>query len=113
MFKTASIGCLLIAGVCFAAYLPSLLADDRETHQDSVRSAEGEPQQLMMSCEITVTDSTGAPEIVAAPSVLALDGQAATIELTQDNGKSIKIQLIGKILPSEEMLDQGVTRESK
>ncbi|MGB0596781.1 MAG: hypothetical protein ACPGLY_08830 [Rubripirellula sp.] len=113
MIKAASIGCLLFAGICAATYLPSLLAGDRETRQDSAPAAEADTQQIMMSCEITVTDATGTPEIVAAPTILALDGQAATIEMTQDDGKSIKIQLIGQIMASEGPLDQGVTNESR
>ena len=101
MTKKVSIACLLLLGVCFAAYLPSVFAADREAKQHEDRNAKSETPQLKMSCQITMTDATGKSEIVASPSVIAFEGQAAVVEITQPNGESIKIQLVGRMLPAQ------------
>lgn len=95
--KKCLIGSLLIAGICGVAYLPSVFAADTQGKQNRKRDVEQTSSQIEIRCQITMTDAAGKSQIVAAPRVVAYEGKTATVAITQDNGESIEIQLIGRL----------------
>ena len=95
--KNTSIGLLLIAGICGIVYLPSVFAVDKLDKENPKSDAETRLSQIEISCQITMTDAAGKSEIVAAPKVVSVEGKTATVAITQDNGESIEIQLIGRL----------------
>ena len=95
--KKCLIGLLLIAGICGVVYLPSVFAADTQGKQNPKSDIETTSSQIEISCQITMTDAAGKSEIVASPKVVAYEGKTATVAITQDNGKSIEIQLIGRL----------------
>ena len=97
VMKNTSIGLILIAGICGIVYLPSVFAADKLDKENPKSAAETRLSQIEISCQITMTDAAGKSEIVAAPKVVSVEGKTATVAITQDNGESIEIQLIGRL----------------
>lgn len=95
--KNSLIGLLLIAGICGVVYLPSVFAADTQGKQNPKSDIETTSSQIEISCQITKTDAAGKSEIVAAPKVVVYEGKTAAVTITQDNGESIEIQLIGRL----------------
>ena len=95
--KKCLIGLLLIAGICGVVYLPSVFAADTQGKQNPNSDIETTSSQIEISCQITITDAAGKSQIVAAPKVVSVEGKTATVAITQDNGESIEIQLIGRL----------------
>ncbi|MAI34284.1 MAG: hypothetical protein CMM07_21785 [Rhodopirellula sp.] len=95
--KKCLIGLLLIAGICGVVYLPSVFAADTQGKQNPKSDIATTLSQIEISCQITMTDAAGKSEIVASPKVVAYEGKTATVAITQDNGESIEIQLIGRL----------------
>ena len=112
--KNMSIGLLLIAGICGAVYLPTVLAADRPEKQNPMSHADTMLSPIEINCQITMTDAEGNSEIVAAPRVIAFEGKTATVTVTQDNGESIEIKLVGRLHPKtkpDEMKAQRPNRK--
>ena len=95
--KKCLIGLLLIAGICGFVYLPSVFAADTQGKQNPKSDIETTSSQIEISCQITMTYSTGKYVIVASPKVVASEGKTATVAITQDNGESIEIHVIGRL----------------
>ena len=95
--KKCLIGVLLIAGIGGVVYLPSVFAADTQGKQNPKSDIETTSSQIEIRCQITMTDAAGKSEIVASPKVVAYEGKTATVAITQDNGESIEIQLIGRL----------------
>ena len=91
------IGVLLIAGIGGVVYLPSVFAADTQGKQNPKSDIETTSSQIEIRCQITMTDAAGKSVIVASPKVVAYEGKTATVAITQDNGESIEIQLIGRL----------------
>ena len=95
--KKCLIGLLLIAGICGVVYLPSVFAGDTQGKQNPKSDIATTLSQIEISCQITMTDAAGKSVIVASPKAVAYEGKTATVAITQDNGESIEIQLIGRL----------------
>jgi hypothetical protein len=87
-----------LLGICLfpillaAAVMPILF--DNEATEKKLSSK----QQLEIKCKMSIVNAAGNRDVIAAPSVIVIAGQSATISISDEKDRTIEVELTGTII---------------